>query len=105
MWPAVHGAVWTTQRKQDNDAGEEDEDGDEDGGDEVIAKRAKRILVYPVRLCDVVLGSHGVSMQSGKKGQKGAGKGKPKLNRPIICICNDLWAPNLKLLRESGEAL
>eukprot|EP01043_Picozoa_sp_COSAG02_P018078 COSAG02_NODE_834_length_16653_cov_9.111977_7_plen_880_part_00 len=24
----------------------------------------------------------------------------PKLNRPIICICNDLWAPSLKALRD-----
>jgi hypothetical protein len=36
-----------------------------------------------------------------QKKQKGRGKrGPPKLNRPIICICNNLWAPSLKALRD-----
>ncbi len=36
---------------------------------------------------------------SGSSGNKKKSS-TPKLNRPIICICNDLWAPSLKALRD-----
>ena len=34
------------------------------------------------------------------KASKKKGSSTPKLSRPIICICNDLWAPSLKELRD-----
>ena len=37
---------------------------------------------------------------SPQRSKKTKGGGSTKLNRPIICICNDLWAPALKPLRD-----
>lgn len=36
----------------------------------------------------------------GGGGKRGGGRGLPPLKRPIICICNDLYAPALRPLRE-----
>jgi hypothetical protein len=36
---------------------------------------------------------------------KGAARGARPLNRPIICICNDLYAPALRPLREAAHVL
>ena len=43
-----------------------------------------------------VAGKDGVLTRTKGKGKKKA----PLLRRPIICICNDLWAPSLKELRD-----
>lgn len=43
------------------------------------------------------------SDDEGEPSDKSGSKTKsstPKLSRPIICICNDLWAPSLKALRD-----
>jgi chromosome transmission fidelity protein 18 len=59
-------------------------------------------------------GSQGAKKDGGRdaagsedeEGDDGPGKtakkksSTPKLSRPIICICNDLWAPSLKALRD-----
>ena len=41
--------------------------------------------------------------QSGAKADKGKRKRGERLNRPIVCICNDLYAPALRPLREMAQ--
>ena len=38
-------------------------------------------------------------------GKRGGGRGLPPLKRPIICICNDLYAPALRPLREVARVV
>ena len=42
----------------------------------------------------------GAAKVGGGGGKRGGGRGLPPLKRPIICICNDLYAPALRPLRE-----
>jgi chromosome transmission fidelity protein 18 len=41
----------------------------------------------------------------GEGGRKRGGKAAEPLLRPLICICNDLYAPALRALREEAEVV
>ena len=46
-----------------------------------------------------------VDLVSGKATEKGKKKLKKVLRRPVICICNDLYAPALRTLRQCAIVL
>jgi DNA polymerase III delta prime subunit len=114
-WPSSSSSAATTSARNDNNEDNEDNDDDDDDDDEmniesVVSTTSKSIKKT---MSKSILSKLTTSTKKRRRGEGdetdtegGKGKNGKKnnsssiLTRPLLCICNDLYAPQLRELRK-----